>query len=316
MITKNRIFRALLTLVLLIGGGTVVKAQYDPMFTQYMFNEMFINPAYAGSKEAISLTALHRMQWIGFDGAPTTTTFSAHAPLLKNTMGVGVSVLNEKIGVTNRQLIYGDYAYRFQMGKGKFSLGLMGGLNMIRENLLSVQTTVAGDQAFSQNIPTQMLPNFGFGMYYYTSKFYAGLSIPRMIDNKLSLTTANGIKTDNKVDLKSFHYYFVIGRLFAINDNFKLKPQIMTKAVQNAPVEWDINLNALIRETLWLGASYRTGADVSAIVGYQFSPQFLASLSYDYTLTDIRNYNSGSIEFGLNYLFSFRGKKIVTPRYF
>jgi type IX secretion system PorP/SprF family membrane protein len=315
MITKNKMFRFVLTLILITTGSQVLKAQYDPMFTQYMFNEMFINPAYAGSKEAVSLTALHRVQWIGFDGAPTSTTFSAHAPLMKNTMGVGLSFLNEKIGVTNRQLIYGDYAYRFPLGKGKFSLGLMGGLNMIRENLLSVQTTQAGDQAFSQNIPTQMLPNFGFGMYYYTSRFYAGLSIPRMIDNNI-LSTASGINTSNKVDVSRFHYYFVIGRLFDIGDNFKLKPQIMTKAVQNAPVEWDINLNALIKESLWLGASYRTGADVSAIVGYQFNPQFLASLSYDYTLTDIRNYNSGSVEIGLNYLFSFRGKKIVTPRYF
>ncbi|MCU0432168.1 MAG: type IX secretion system membrane protein PorP/SprF [Bacteroidia bacterium] len=292
-----------------------VRAQYDPMFTQYMFNEMFINPAYAGSKEAIALTGLYRNQWVGIDGAPETVTLTAHAPLMNNKMGVGLSMLSEDIGVTNRQLYYASYAYRFKLGKGRFSFGLMAGLNSIRENLLQVQTDQANDPTFSSNIPRQMVPNFGFGMYYYTSRFYAGISIPRMVDNNI-LATASGINTENKIDVSRFHYYFATGYLFDIGNNFKLKPQVMVKAVQNAPIEFDFNVNGLIRETLWLGASYRSGSDLSALVGYQFSPQFMLSYSYDYSINQLRDFNTGSHEIVLNYLFSFRQKKIVTPRYF
>ncbi|MGL5890669.1 MAG: PorP/SprF family type IX secretion system membrane protein, partial [Bacteroidia bacterium] len=128
--------------------------------------------------------------------------------------------------------------------------------------------------------------------------------------------TSTGVNTENKIDISRFHYYFATGYLFDIGENFKLKPQVMVKAVQNAPVSFDVNVNGLIRETLWLGASYRTGSDVSALIGYQFTPQFLISYSYDYSLNQLRDFNSGSHEIVLNYLFSFRQKKIVTPRYF
>jgi type IX secretion system PorP/SprF family membrane protein len=309
------VFRMLAVAALTLFLSREVRAQYDPMFTQYMFNEMFINPAYAGSKEAIALTGLYRNQWVGIDGAPETVTFTGHAPLMNNKMGVGLSMLSEKIGVTNRQLYYASYAYRFKLGKGRFSFGLMAGLNSIRENLASVQTTQGNDSYFQSNIARQLVPNFGFGMYYYTSRFYAGLSIPRMVDNNI-LATSSGVNTDNKIDISRFHYYFATGYLFDISSNFKLKPQVMVKAVQNAPVSFDLNVNGLIRETLWLGASYRTGSDVSALIGYQFSPQFLISYSYDYSLNQLRDFNSGSHEIVLNYLFSFRQKKIVTPRYF
>jgi type IX secretion system PorP/SprF family membrane protein len=306
-----------LLIIALISGIPQARAQYDPQFTQYMFNEIFINPAYAGSREAASLTSLYRRQWTGITGAPMTITFSGHAPLMQNKMGVGFSIMHEEIGVTRRQMVYGSYAYRFKLGKGKFSFGLMGGLHSLTENLQQINTTDATqvDPRFASNIQGQMMPNFGAGMYYYTKRFYAGVSIPRMINNNFIATTSV-LNLENKIDVNRFHYYLTSGCLFDINDNLKLKPQIMVMAVHNSPLVVELNANALLRETLWLGASYRSGSDISAIVGYQFSRQFLVGYSYDYSINQLRDFNSGSHEIVLNYLFSYRRNKIETPRYF
>src|SRR5690606_31305689 len=159
---------------------------------------MFINPAYAGSKEAMSVTLLHRQQWVGFAGRPITTSFSSHGPLMNNTMGVGLSILNEKIGAQNRNLIYGSYAYRIKAGeKGKLALGLMGGVETqsYKFGNIKVSDTGPADPQFSQNAPNIVAPNFGFGVYYSSKTYYAGLSIPRLIDNQLQLSGGNAVRT-------------------------------------------------------------------------------------------------------------------------
>jgi type IX secretion system PorP/SprF family membrane protein len=308
-----------LALLLLAGSGTKLMAQYDPMFTQYMFNEMFINPAYAGSKEALAISALHRQQWVGFEGRPVTTTLSLHGPLANNKMGIGLSILNESLadGKLKRNLVYATYAYRIKTGNtGHLSFGLMGGAHIQSNNYASLQTTDLNDVRFSANTGSVLTPNFGAGIYYATKKFYAGFSIPRMVADNLSIGTGGDVVKNTKVDPTKFHYYFTMGRVFNAGTDLKLKPQIMLKAVQNAPVELDLNLNALIMEKLWLGASYRTKADMSFIAGLQVNPQFLISYSYDYTLSKIRDFSSGSHEIGLGYIFGFKGKKIISNRYF
>ncbi len=309
----------ILAVLLLTGAGNRLLAQYDPMFTQYMFNEMFINPAYAGSKEALAVNALHRQQWAGFTGRPVTTTFSMHGPLANNKMGIGLSFLNENIadGKLKRNLAYITYAYRIKTGdKGHLSFGLMGGAHVQSNNYAQLQTTDPNDVRFSANTGSVMTPNFGAGIYYATKKMYAGFSIPRMVADNLSITTAGEVNKNASVDPTKFHYYFTLGRVFDAGADLKLKPQIMLKAVKNAPVEVDVNLNALIMEKLWLGASYRSKADMSFIAGFQVSPQFLISYSYDYSLTQLRDYNSGSHEIGLGYVFGFKGRNIVSNRYF
>ncbi|MBN8703010.1 MAG: type IX secretion system membrane protein PorP/SprF [Bacteroidetes bacterium] len=304
------------TLAVLILFVGVVKAQYDPMFTQYMFNEAFINPAYAGSKEAVSLTSLYRSQWVNIPGAPKTISFSAHAPLMNNKMGLSFSLLNDKIGVANRTMSFVGYAYRFKLSKGLFSLGLQAGMNSIEEKLSQLNTTTQGDQLFAANTPTVRTPNFGFGMYYYTGRFYTGLSIPRLVNNDIKLNANQQIEKKNKFQPDNFHYFFVAGYVFDVADDIKLKPQMMTKVVKNAPIEVDMNVNVLLKELLWLGISYRTKADISALVGYQVTPQLLINYSYDYSLTALQQYNSGSHEIAINYLFSYNKRKIASPRYF
>jgi type IX secretion system PorP/SprF family membrane protein len=307
----------ILLLVLVMGTISQVNAQYDAMFTQYMNNEMFINPAYAGSKEALCVTALHRQQWVGMDGRPITTTVTAHAPLLANTMGIGISFLNEKIGVTNRNMIYLTYAYRIRTGdKSHLSFGLMGGIHIQSDRLGSVVTIEGDDHNFLANTQTVTTPNFGFGMAYTTDKFFAGFSIPRLIDDHLTIAESGNVLNNLAIRPAKCTYYFYVGRVFTVNEYFKLKPSLMMKTVANAPVQLDVNLSALIREHLWLGLSYRSGADMSAMIGVQISPRFLINYSYDYPLSSINKFSSGSHEIVLSALFGYKGKKIVSNRYF
>ncbi len=294
-----------------------VKAQYDAMFTQYMFNEMFINPAYAGSKEAMAVTGVHRQQWVNFPGRPITTTFSMHGPIVNEKMGFGVSFLNEKIGSLNRNLAYLSYSYKIKAGKnGNLAFGLMGGVHNQVNKFSQLKATEQGDVQISQNSPSVYAPNFGFGIYYSDKVNYAGLSIPRMIDDHI-LFDANGDYTKvTKMSPQKFHYYLTLGRIFTLTDGLKLKGQAMIKAVQNAPLQYDLNANFLIKEKIWAGLSYRSGDAVSAILGIQVSPQFVVSYSYDYTLSQIQKYSQGSHEIALSYVFKYKGKNVITPRYF
>jgi type IX secretion system PorP/SprF family membrane protein len=299
-----------------VGGK--IKAQYDYMFTQYMFNETFINPAYAGSKEAMSATLLHRQQWVNFSGRPVTTSFNIHGPLMSNKMGLGLSVLNERIGVLNHNLAYISYAYRLKLKEGSH---LAFGLNAGFHNQVNKFTDIkANDDGSTDNqfvgTPSTMAPNFGFGMYYTTKTFFAGLSVPRMVDDKVKLSTNGAVAVSSKIEPSNFHYYLTLGNVFKLNKDLKLKAQGMAKVVQNSPLQFDLNANLLIKEKIWAGLSYRNGSAVSAIVGVQATQQFLISYAFDYTLNSIQKYSQGSHEIVLSYLFSYKGKKVVTPRYF
>jgi type IX secretion system PorP/SprF family membrane protein len=316
MKTRKVLIMCIAAAGLWLGTGTSY-GQFDQMFTQYMHNEMFINPAYAGAKEAMAFTLLHRQQWMGFAGRPITTTFSVNAPFYQGKMGLGLSFLNEKIGVLHRNMIYASYAYRVKTGKTSYlSFGLMGGAHLQLDKITDLTTTDPDDPEFSTDLPLKATPNFGFGMYFNTNKFYASFSIPRMLDDHVKFTPEGVYEKGVSFNYKSLHYYLAVGRVFNINYNLKLKPHVMLKAALNSPMEFDVNLNALIKDKLWIGASYRSSADVSGIVGVQISPVFLVSYSYDYQLTDIHKFSSGSHEIVLSYIFDYKGKKIVSPRYF
>jgi type IX secretion system PorP/SprF family membrane protein len=321
MKTLNMKLKISATVLSLLFLAQAARAQYDAMFTQYMFNEMFINPAYAGSKEAMSATLLHRQQWVNFPGRPITTSFSLHGPLMGNKMGLGISVLNEKIGVMNRNLIYGSYAYRLTVHEGgTLALGLMGGIDNQINKFASIKVSddesAISDPQFSQNSPNITAPNFGTGVYYNTKTFYAGLAIPRMVDNHLKLSSQGANIKTTKLDASKFTYYLTVGNVFRLTEEVKLKANAMIKAVQNAPVQLDLGANALFREMFWGGLSYRSNSSMSIILGVQANKQLLVCYSYDYGLNQIQRYSQGSHEIVLNYLFSYKNRKIITPRYF
>lgn len=311
--------KIVLLLLFLVLMTKKINAQFDAIYTQYMFNEMFINPGYAGSKEAMSATLLHRQQWIDFPGRPVTTSFSFHGPIQNNKMGLGLSILNDKIGVLNRNLVYGTYAYRIKTGvNGSLAMGLMGGIDSQVNKFSELKTNNDGstDPQLGQNTLSLIAPNFGAGLYFNTQSFYAGISIPRMIDNQVKFGVGGSSDlTTSKLDISKFTYFITLGKLVVLNQNIKLKANGMINLVQNAPIQYDLGLNFLWSEMLWTGLSYRSSS-ASAIVGFQISKQFLVSYSYDYSLNAIQKYSQGSHEFVLNYLFSFDGKKIISPRYF
>lgn len=291
------------------------KAQYEPQFTQYLNNELFINPAYAGSRGFAAATLLYRDQWVGIKGAPKTATFGFHAPFAHEKIGLGLSVLNDRIGVTNQTAAFINYAYHLKVtDESVLSFGLQGGIINVEESLLDVITIDPNDPEFSQNIPNKVMPNFGFGSYYHTEKFYVGLSIPRFLENKIDPTVLKVVS--NKVNMHNWHYYLYSAYVIDAGENIKLKPSAMIKAVAGAPVELDINFNLLFKEMFWIGASYRTNDAVALLTQFQMTKQLRFGYSYDYTLTKLSNYNSGTHEFTVGYDFSFDKAKIVTPRYF
>jgi type IX secretion system PorP/SprF family membrane protein len=319
-IMKNKIqiialqLRAII-ICLLIANSFYAEAQYEPQFTQYMNNELFINPAYAGSRGFAAATLLYRDQWVGIKGAPHTATASYHMPFHAEQMGMGVSILNDRIGVSNLTAAFFNYAYHMKAtDNGTLSFGLQGGLINVEEQLTDLVTIDPNDPQFSNDIPNKLMPNFGFGTYYHTDKFYAGMSIPRFLENKIDPYLMK--VESNKLNMHEWHYYLYSAYVFDAGENVKCKPSTMIKAVAGAPVEADVTFNVLFKEVFWIGVSYRTEDAVALITQYQLTKQLRFGYSYDYSLTKLQDYNSGTHEFTIGYDFSFEKAKIVTPRYF
>ncbi len=291
-------------------------AQQDAMFTHYMFNTQAINPAYAGTRDALTITGLHRSQWVGFEGAPVTQTLTGHTPIFNDQLGVGLSIINDKIGPINTTSFYADFAYKFQVSdKGKLSFGLKGGVNLMSGNLSTLELDQGGDNAFANNIESQLLPNFGFGAYYYEDRWYVGLSTPKLMENDFKSNTTTG-GTDIAGEKR--HYFLIGGAVFDLNKNLKLKPTTFIKVTAGAPIEADLTALLLINDKLWTGPMFRTGDALGALLGYQFTDALAASYSFDWSYTNTTfKYNGGSHEIMLRYDFFHNEKqKIRSPRYF
>ena len=289
-------------------------AQYQPQFTQYMFNEMIINPAYAGARECLSATLLYRNQWSGIAGAPVTETFNIHSPIANQKMGLGLSIVNDKITVMQNTGVFANYAYRLPLTKGKLSFGLQAGVVNHYEKLNELTPGQSNDPQFAASTPKLLLPNAGFGLFYYTDKFYAGFSIPKLILN--TVDASENKKVTNKASAKDWHWHLSAGYIASLSETIKLKPTVMIKKVGGSPTELDLSVNALFHDLIWVGAAYRTGDAVSVLAGVQITKQLRLGYAYDYTTTALKKFNGGSHEITLGYDFTFDKTKIVTPRFF
>jgi len=294
-------------------------AQQDPQFTQYMYNMSVINPAYATAEEGIlNLGGLYRTQWVGIDGAPKTGTFFAHTPV-NEKIELGLSFTNDNIGdVVNENNIYADFAYVLPVGlESKLSLGLKAGFTFFNANFdgfLLQSGDVSTDIAFNENI-SKTFPNLGIGAFFFTDHYYVGLSAPNMLSTK-HIENENGIKATG---VQNVHYFLTGGYVFNINETLKLKPAFMTKAVKGAPLVLDITTNLLFNEKLEAGLGYRIGDAVSALVNFRVTPELRIGYAYDYTTTNLSNYNSGSHEIFILFdvdLFNFKGGYDRSPRFF
>lgn len=310
-------FKNSLTVAIVAALGTVTAyGQQAPMYTHYMYNTLTVNPAYAGSRDALSVTALHRSQWVDFTGAPMTQTLTLHGPLQFQPIGLGLSVSNDKIGPTNNTSAFANVAYMMKINdKSKLSFGLSGGINIFQARLSSLQLDQQSDPTF-QNVNNRVTPNFGFGMYYSRERFYAGVSAPNLIENSYSsVKQADGSESIGK---EHRHYFLIAGAVFRLADNLDFKPTTLLKVTAAAPAQMDVTASFIIMQRLLLGAMFRTGDAVGALVGFDLTNQLHIGYSFDWSYgMRTFKYNNGSHEIMLRYDFMGTGKKqIHSPKPF
>ncbi|QQS28331.1 MAG: type IX secretion system membrane protein PorP/SprF [Sphingobacteriales bacterium] len=318
--------RILLLSCLLLTFCTYLHAQRDTRYTQYMFNQQMLNPGYTGSTESLSFTGIGRLQWVGIEGAPKSVGLSAHSPLGKQKkFGVGGYIAYDKIGVHNQTSAYASYAYKFILGESRLVIGLQGGIDYLRSDFTQVtgneNIDITIDNAFADN-QRNLLPNFGLGLYFYKPNvYYLGVSAPHLLNNNL--------RSDSGVETLAHQYrhYYAMGGVVIGNGDFKVRPSFLVKSVPSqAPVQLDASLLFLIKEVVWFGASYRTAfgnkdpfaqsESIDAIIAFQLPKGLKLGYAYDYTLSKLNNYTSGSHEVMVGLDIKGRTDRFITPRYF
>lgn len=292
-------------------------AQQTPLYTMYMWNQLVINPAYAGSREALTASAVVREQWVGLEGAPSTQVVSIHSPLPNDNIGLGFTVQNDNVGPVNTTGLWGDFAYRMKVTeKARLSMALRAGFGIHQADLRNLETGQENDPAFNQDVSNNFLPNFGFGAYYYSNRGYVGLASPSILENELNSSNNAGSDFD---DLNNRHYYLLAGYVFNISadsGSVMFRPSTVIRAVNGAPVSFDISANFLIKQKLWLGASYRYQDAIAAMVSFNFTEHLQAGYSYDFGTSNLNTYHNGSHEIMLTYDFFKEDVKTRNPRYF
>lgn len=288
----------------------VCSAQQDSQYTQYMYNTIAVNPAYAGSRGALSVFGLYRTQWVGLDGAPETSTFSVNTPLNNSDLGLGVSLVNDKIGPTNENTLSADLSYTVPTSETyKLSFGIKATANLFNLDVNKLSFEDQGDPQF-QDLRNKITPNIGAGVYWHSDKAYVGLSIPNFIETN----RYNG--NDNAIFKDKINYYFMAGYVFELDYYTKFKPALLTKMVQGAPLQIDVSGNFMFNDKFVLGLAYRWSASVSALAGFQVSDGLYIGYGYDHETTRLRKYNSGSHEIFLRFEFFNNYNRITSPRFF
>ena len=288
---------------------TLSFAQQDPQYTQYIYNTMSVNPAYAGQRDVISVTGLHRTQWVGLDGAPQTETLGIHAPLRNQRVGLGLSVVNDKLGPADEIYINLNYSYTLPLNdKGKeLSFGLKGGIHNLSTDW-SKGRYKNQELLFAENI-SRFSPTIGAGLYLHSESWYMGLSVPNI------LITEHYDDIQESIAAERLHFFLIAGVVFDLSKSLKLKPAALIKAVSGAPLIADISANLLFNDQLTLGLAWRWDDSVSVLAGFQITEGLFIGYSYDATTTGLSNYNSGSHEIMLRFEIQQIGK-ILSPRFF
>jgi len=309
---KNRCTNGLM--LILIGLAIPGLAQQQPVYSQYYFNELVINPAYAGSHVQLSATTMYRNQWVNFPGSPKTFLFSAHTALLKNKIGLGMMVNVDNIGSYSNKNVYFSYAYFLRFPKSTLSLGLQAGFDFIGADFSKLDLQNPGDLSF---IPVNAFkPNIGTGLYYKRKNFFIGFSIPMLINNKVDYSLAN---ISNEI--KQARYYFLrSGVVFPINRarTVKLNPSFLLRTQEGQPISFDINAAVIFYEVCSAGVSYRNVDAIITFLELKISEKLHVGYSYDWTSSSLNLFSNGTHEFMLNYRTRLRNihKNIECPSYY
>ena len=307
--------RFFLLLLLLFLGTISLMAQQDAQYTQYMYNTISVNPGYAGSRGHMSAGLLHRSQWLGLDGAPVTQTFNFHTPVGYRGVGLGMSIVNDKIGPTSETYFDGDFSYTLQTSnKGRLSFGLKASAHLldVRFSELNQDPNSPQDPTLQTDINNKFSPNFGAGVYYHTQRYYLGLSVPRILQTTHFDSSAQS-SAQEKMNL-----YLITGYVFDLNPTLKFKPALLTKAVQGSPLQVDVSLNFMLNDRFIIGGAYRWDAAFSGMLGFQISEDLLLGIAYDKETTDLgsTSFNDGSFEVLLRYDFIMTKNHLKSPRFF
>lgn len=290
--------------------------QQDPQYTQYMYNTQVVNPAYAGSRGSLDFAGLYRSQWVGLDGAPKTGTFTVNSPIgaLEN-MGLGLSIVSEELGPARESNVNIDYSYTIDVSETyKLAFGLKAGIDVLDVDFTRLNIFDGGD-VFENNIDNKLQPQIGAGLYYYSDKFYAGLSVPNFLNTKHFEESDIGSTSAQTIAAERLHYFFITGYVFDLSDSVKFKPALLTKLVSGSPLQADLSANFLFNEKFTLGAAYRWSAAFSAMVGFQATEGLFLGMAYDRETTDLQQFNDGSFEFFVRFEI-FKNARIITPRFF
>jgi type IX secretion system PorP/SprF family membrane protein len=309
-IRKIKLSLILPALVFLHHGVT---AQQEIQNSFYMFNSSVLNPAYAGSREALSAVLDYRNQWTGWKGAPTTSNFIIHTPLVRESIGVGLNAVSDQIGPTNKTALFADLAYRLRLNKknDRLCFGVRTGLDMIRNSFSDLKMNDNTDPLSQNNVNFNTNAfNFGAGIYYYGKRHFIGLTAPKIIPTQLS---QDALFAASKQVL---HYYLIGGYVFKLNSLWDLKPGFCVKYTQNAPVSIDGNVSVLFNNQIWFGVMYRHGAAAGANVMYNINKQTRIGYAYDYSLTNMGKYSPSTHEIIVGFDFLSNTKAMKSPRYF
>lgn len=291
-------------------------SQQDAQFTQYMYNTININPAYAGSRGVLSIFGLHRTQWVGIDGAPKTNTFSLNTPIKNSNIGFGLSVINDRIGPSDETAISADISYSIPTSdKYKLSFGIKATADLLNVDFTKLNIYNPGDPLAQYNIDNKFSPNVGAGIYYHSDKSYIGLSVPNFLETKHFDKGQNEFGS-NSIASEKMHYYLIAGHVFDLSPSLKMKPAFLTKMVKGAPLQVDLSANFIYNERFTLGAAYRWDAAASLMAGFQINNSLFLGYGYDMEVTKLANYNSGSHEVFLRYELFKKAEKVVSPRFF
>jgi type IX secretion system PorP/SprF family membrane protein len=306
--------RTRIVFLVLLLSGFASQAQQDAQYTQYMYNTININPAYAGSRDVLSIFGLYRTQWVGLDGAPNTATFSIQTPIEGSKIGLGLDIVNDKLGPSDETNIALDASYYIKTSERyKLSFGIKGSANLYNVDFQKLNLYNSGDAKFDPNLDKKFSPNVGAGLYWYSDKTYFGLSVPNMLETKHFTEKAAATNFSAKERL---NLYFIAGHVFDLNDNIKFKPSLFIKAVKGAPLQADISGNFMFNQKLVLGLAYRWSAAVSVMAGFQVTDGLYIGYGYDRETTRLAQFNSGSHEIFLRFELFKKYDKVILPRFF
>jgi len=300
----------LIIFLCLFFSVNTLNAQQEPMYSQYMFNMIQINPAYAGNRAVDNITTIYRNQWVGIKGAPTTANISWDKRLEGSNVGYGLQVYNDHLGIESSSGLQAFYSYRLPFQKSCLTFGLSAGVLNYNAAFSHVITTQEGDPLF-QELTNGWLPTVGIGALYATDNCYIGLSVPALLQTKIYSNTYQVTSGAN------IHYFLTSGYIFNASEILKIKPSILIKVVKGAPVQCDFNVNSWINDKIGLGMSYRTGDSFVGMFEIQLSPDLRLGYAYDYTISNLKSYSNGTHELMLRFeLNNKKDQEILSPRYY